>query len=124
MHPKPASAPHPAGAIEALVAAERAWHAHLDVVRAEAARLVATARDDAARAEADTGHELAQAVERRRGQLDAELATALAEIARRGVEEAGRYAHASDATVRALAISLVRRAPWLASSEPPREAGR
>lgn len=118
MHPKEPPA-HPQGAIDALVEAERAWSAHLDAVRAEAARLIADARADAGRAVAAARDELAPLVEHRQRELDEQLASQIAEIARRGRAEADRYASASDETVRALATRVVRRVPWLAGPATP-----
>ena len=101
-----------ANGVARLVEAERTWQQSLAAARASADAMVAQAEADGQRADEASRVDIAQAVERRRDELDAALAVAVREAEAALAGRADRYTNASDALVEELARQALARAPW------------
>lgn len=113
-----ASVPAPVGSasdLTRLIETEQRLAARLEAAHAECEALLTTARDAAARAEAELVGEIASEVARVAADLERDTAARIAELRRDGETRAQRYASATDsATADGLAKGLLR---WLLSAD-------
>jgi hypothetical protein len=99
-------------AVARLLEAERAWSAQLEVAHAEAERIVAQARSDAARMEAELDATLPTMISARRRELDGDRERAIADTIESLRQTIARYTAASDELVSSMAEQTAARAPW------------
>jgi vacuolar-type H+-ATPase subunit H len=110
--PSPSSVSADNDAVARLIESERAWSAQLDAARNEADRIVAAARADSQRAEADLEAALPRLIAERRKAFEADTERAVSETIEGLRQALARYAAASDALVGSMAEQTAARAPW------------
>jgi uncharacterized protein YlxW (UPF0749 family) len=104
-------------AVARLLESERAWSAQLEAARADADRLVADARADAERAQAELESTLPSLIETRGREIEDASGRALADTIESLRQSVALYSAASDALIASMAERTAARAPWFARAD-------